>query len=94
MLKGISATKLLGILHLIYVLKDLLKKKKGGGVKTAFSNGFNNVISNSDVDVFDLELKADAIYIDSPYISSKGNRQWRNIRHKKIKNAKSEKCEM
>ena len=46
------------------------KKFAQEGNKAVFSNGYNNVVSNSDV--FDLKVKADLVYIDTPYISSNG----------------------
>ncbi|MCA6070737.1 MAG: DNA adenine methylase, partial [Endomicrobium sp.] len=46
------------------------KKFAREGNKAVFSNACNNVVSNSDV--FDLKVKADLVYIDTPYISSKG----------------------
>jgi len=45
------------------------KKFVQEGNKAVFSNGYNNLVSNSDV--FDLDLKADLVYIDTPYISSR-----------------------
>jgi len=41
------------------------------GNKAVFSNGCDNLACNYDV--FNIELKADLVYIDTPYISSKGN---------------------
>lgn len=51
--------------------EDHFRKFVEEGNNAVFDNGKKNKVSHSDV--FDLNIKADLVYIDTPYISAKGS---------------------